>query len=520
MASVKENAQTDDGTQDGVPDEELGPSIVEAPADKSPVDICEPDQDNVEFVDHFSLRKPSSTIRLRNTNIHVYDLSNDQLVLQDEIVEQAKHRITVKRLRAGTFGLRALRAFYTLISLLMLGVLFVFCAQVVLLQFLEIPRYEGNATGYKLDVDRMLATLFSLPLFLYSLGSLMVLATAFVGDTWGGHGLYAMMLNFKSNLTVEWFCFAVYIVIPFLTMMITLFVAVQNWWEISCLVWIGSIFLVFVCFSALVIYHELKLCYDLVRIQHPELSFWNLVVKTIITTQTQRYAGIKDEKYLMKSTEETPENVPVATFIGPYSRTTLLRWNFCFTQPDPPQRRYTIEEIRDTVPYVTENSWSLEKMYCRSRNARTLYAVSGENARSYILSTIICTGLGFCIFILCVIAYLTWSGLGTAVIAIIVVVILLCSAIPVGFATTRLYQAMPPTKEDSDDDEQVLYHAWQTFTVSKPKIWYCWFRVAVDVVLIFLFPMITMYASSLPKFGTLYLVLGLFSSLRLYFDAR
>jgi len=55
----------------------------------------------VDYVDHFSLRGPSSTVRYRGARVKVYEQANDQFLLEDRVSKDGKHEITVKRMRAG-----------------------------------------------------------------------------------------------------------------------------------------------------------------------------------------------------------------------------------------------------------------------------------------------------------------------------------------------------------------------------------------------------------------------------------
>lgn len=168
-------------------------------------------------------------------------------------------------------------------------------------------------------------------------------------------------------------------------------------------------------------------------------------------------------------------------------------------------------------------------MFCRQRDARTLYAVKGEDAldRYMFISTLACTVIGVVLAIVLVVGFLMFLGQGAVVIILAVAVILCCIVLPIVMSTTRLFLSMPnrenaEAKDENDDeeDDQAIYQVWLVFTISKPKEWYCWFRFILDVCALFLCPMITICVSQLPKNGCLFLVLGIFSGLRVYFDAR
>lgn len=185
--------------------------------------------------------------------------------------------------------------------------------------------------------------------------------------------------------------------------------------------------------------------------------------------------------------------------------------------------------LHNTVP-IMHIRRSLEKMFCRNRESRTLFAIKGPDAvnRSMFASTVACTVIGIVLALLLVLAFLMFLGFGYVMVFLILVAILCCIVLPVLLSTTRLFLSMPhgerhsQEEEDSDDfdDDQALYQVWLQFTITKPHEWYCWFHFFFQVCVLFLWPMVTIFVSQLPKNGSMFLILGIFSGLRLYFDAR
>ena len=58
--------------------------------------------------------------------------------------------------------------------------------------------------------------------------------------------------------------------------------------------------------------------------------------------------------------------------------------------------RYSIQELQETTPIVTKQSWSLDKACCGLRNNRAEFAVGGEDSiepRQY-TSGLVCSILG------------------------------------------------------------------------------------------------------------------------------
>ena len=132
---------------------------------------------HVDYESHFTLRIPTSTVHFRGSILRVIDTDQDQIILQqrtdgDDGGEQEK--VLVKRLSPGTYAQRFLRVGYTLITILFLGFLFVFCFQVLLFLFIALPVDSGYTSGSpKVDGMAIVSTLLSFPVMMYGMSSLM-----------------------------------------------------------------------------------------------------------------------------------------------------------------------------------------------------------------------------------------------------------------------------------------------------------------------------------------------------------
>ena len=506
----------------------------------------------LDFVDHFSLKRPSSSVRFRNKQVRIYDLAHDQLQLEHQLVvvdehghddEETTHKqqqltlqVTMQRTRGGSLGLVCLRVLYTLAALLMFGFWGVFAVQMVMFQALEIPRHGGHAAGGA-DPLVLIAALLSIPLLVYSMASLMVLAATFVGDTYNGHPLFAFLLAGDGNpgmrVAVEWFCFVMYFGIPVVTGSVCYFAGVEDAQRIMWIVWYICMNLSFFLFAALTAYHEIKLCWDVTRIVHPEAEGWFAVAKiALLTTLTQRYAGVQSKTFLLKNnahdesssfTDPASDGDPAWTWTGLYSRTTRIGCNPCFDVLEEPQRRYSIQELRETIPYVTNKTWSLEKICCKFRNGRNRMVVSGPNAleRNQYSSTLACSAVAVVLIVLFVCGLLFDMGQNAVVLVVVAIVILLC-CVPFGISSWQLYRSMPDDTDghnDNEEDAVPQLQAWASYTVAKPKAWYCWTRLVLDVVACFVVPVILKFAAGLPRNAVLFLVVGFISGMRLSFDA-
>ena len=159
---------------------------------------------HLTFIDHFSLRGPSSTVRFRGTKTTIYEQGgDDQFVLEERVDEDdGHHHITAKSMRSGSFGLQVLRVGYTLVAVLMMGFLFVLCFQILLFLFVNLPVTVGETAGSSIRPEEFIGTVLSIPLFLHSMGSVMAYASTFVTDTWNGHKVCSKIAITKHGRVV------------------------------------------------------------------------------------------------------------------------------------------------------------------------------------------------------------------------------------------------------------------------------------------------------------------------------
>ena len=525
-----------DISADGVPEG----AVTDAPP--PPTTTTPPNTNSIdfEFVDHFSLKQPSSSVRSRGVTTRVYDLANDQLQLEHQIVVSDKNKnlqvqLTMQRLRGGNLGLRILRSMYTLVALLMAGFTFVLTCNIILMQAMEIPRNSGQAAGYALNVPIFIANILSLPMLVYSMASVMVFASVFVTDTWNGHVLFSLLVGTRvPHVYVEWYCFVLYLGVPLAAYVIVALMGKDNWQEIGGLVWYACFTISFIIFSALVFYREMALSLDLARIlcssedAGSTPTTGEVVKQAVLATLSQRYSGREERQYLTRENVQDPkasvassDNIkPLRTYQSIYSRTTTLSFNPFFENVLPPQRRYSVEEIRETVPIVTHQSWSLPKMCCSWGSGRSKFAVSGPNAldSSQFLSTLVCTVVGVTLGLFMVASFVYGFGQGTVVIVAAVLVGFFCWGAPCIWSAIQFYNAMPEDRTQ-EDDEMPVYQAWSSFTVAKPKEWYCWFRLCMTFAVLFVLPLVALFADRLFRLAVLFLVTTFFTMARQFLDA-
>lgn len=124
--------------------------------------------------------------------LHVIDTDHDQIILKQQVgnngEKDSNKTMLVKRLSPSTYAQRALRIAYTLITIIFVGFLFVFCCQVFLFLFIALP--VNSEKAWQIPTLSIVSTVLSIPVILYGLTSLMTLGCAFVLDTYRGGALF------------------------------------------------------------------------------------------------------------------------------------------------------------------------------------------------------------------------------------------------------------------------------------------------------------------------------------------
>jgi len=266
------------------------------------------------FQDHFSLAYPSSYLKFRDREIRIYSTPFSQTIFEKKLNSSM---VQVKEVADTSIGLFFLRAWYTLISLLMSGFLFVFCIQLLLFLFLGLA-IESGLTSDKAakDPTGFAGTILSIPYFVNGLASAMTIATTFVVDTWQGQKFLKTM-NTHGGVWTDWITFLVFIIVPITVAIVLLFSQVDIWWEVTALVWFVGVLALFVLFANVVVYYEVEGCLE-VMAYSPLLNetpakkvfSWNNIKRAILLCQKQRFSGVETLTHLVYDSDKPFEDNP------------------------------------------------------------------------------------------------------------------------------------------------------------------------------------------------------------------
>eukprot|EP00536_Pseudo-nitzschia_multiseries_P017966 jgi/Psemu1/328702/estExt_fgenesh1_pg.C_19900002 len=412
------------------------------------------------FVDHFSLREPSSTVRFRGTRVHVYNTPNEQILLE--------HRCSSKDAKS-----------------------------IILFLFVNLASDAGLTSDGDLEnaeiTRRVVTTFLSVPVFLFGISSLMAIATTFVSEAASGGYLIRAVFG-APPIVSELLYFVFFLMIPAITFISALFVRVDN-----------------------------PLGNNLLRM-----------------ARTQKYSGGKNEQYVVTAEDVAPKggytfsdkHEPVTVKRTIYSRITQLGClRFMYDTLDMPQRTYTIEEVRDVIPFVTKHTFSLEAMFFNSNRKHMIINANGPSAltRKQVLTGSICNLVATILIMLGAIAYLVWMSTGWTSYILVGMVCVACCLFPFAKSQKHVVHLYSDMNEDDlvedggdqevTEEETTLYRLWETSRVVQPKAWACYVGMLLEFVFLFLIPIYTLFVTGNNNIGVVFLILSFFSFVRKYFDA-
>ena len=87
----------------------------------------------------------------------------------------------------------------------------------------------GATSKQEANVGKGIGALLALPLYIHGLASALVIAMQYVKDAWNGHTLVKRFVFGRMSVVVaEWIGFVIFLGIPLLAMVVTLFAGMDN----------------------------------------------------------------------------------------------------------------------------------------------------------------------------------------------------------------------------------------------------------------------------------------------------
>lgn len=207
--------------------------------------------------------------------------------------------------------------------------------------------------------------------------------------------------------------------------------------------------------------------------------------------------------------------------MGLYSRlTTTPCMKPLYSVLHEPLRQYNVDDVLDFTSYITNSSWGLESVYCRSNSTRFMAIIDGEAAltKEQVKSSVACFAFGTIMTLLFVVSLLVWFGGSTSAIIFIVVTytLLVMGSLKrtVGLASVYKKVFKDDHKVNLGTKSEALYIIQETFRVSEPRRELYWFLLACELILFGLIPLISLFSAGNNRVGIVFIVLFLFAMLR------
>ena len=263
-----------------------------------------------------------------------------------------------------------LRAWYALVTVLMMGFLLIFCLQVLLFLFVSLVMEGGLSSKQSLNVFHLLGVIFSIPIFIYGLSSALTMASEFVMDTWEGHTFFRTILRW-SSVFIDWYCFIAFLGIPICVMMYEMFVS-EHFWERTALTWFACVTFTYCIFCLGVFVFEIWGALELLS-HHPDHGLIDLHIRrvgkflkrAILLRQLHSYCGVRNRTFFIEGGSALPtandsydqselaDHEYSAESISLYSRFTQRMPDNWFYEYERPKRQFNIEDVLDREVFVT-----------------------------------------------------------------------------------------------------------------------------------------------------------------------
>ena len=296
-------------------------------------------------------------------------------------------------------------------------------------------------------------------------------------------------------------------------------------------------------FHLAITFREVQTFFRLIRQQWSELQpdaerpsdWFSLLHCALLIAQTNRYSGTIQERFLVNDKEKSLEDntafstekgvQPNMIRITGYSQLTQLSClGGLFATLDPPQRRYSTREIGNVQPIYTSANWSLEEMFCRDSRKNVILVSQGSAAlrSDQAYSSIACVAIGALLIAFFVLSFIVWLNAGVVLALLAALLCFVCCLLPMVKDSRSLYRLLKTVHDEESRDDETdshVFYVWETAFITRPSPLFCYVSFAIEVVFLLLWPLFTLFLNNSWGVALVFLAVGLFSSIRKYFDA-
>lgn len=354
-----------------------------------------------------------------------------------------------------------------------------------------------------LMLGQFLGTMFAIPVFLYGFSSLLTVWGFFISETWQGFPFLRTVVTDLDEVVIEWVSVSMMLGVPFVALLISLFLQVDNWWEITIFVWYVSVSLFFSAFTIVVVYCEIEAAWLIVHKDcNDQLSRWGktkyFLDQAIRRTQDKKYCGTKEKLRMMSYITDAASSIANGRDSSEddskifmqshrfwrryYTKMTQWKYLSLFFKPiDPPERVFSMEDVVSHRWFATRNNWSIEKSLCLSPSYGHVVVVEGPGAlkQSQIISTIVCFVLSILGLLLLVLGFYQWLDLplGTFLVFVLLIGVMFWQRMTGVWRFLHVYRKHKEKAKECDIDcddvdnpitEDGIYQTLEIYRVSRP----------------------------------------------------
>lgn len=286
-----------------------------------------------------------------------------------------------------------------------------------------------------------------------------------------------------------------------LAFIITLFSKRDNWWEISLLVWFGSILFFWCFFSFLCIWKETKLFIKLVEEEVDQTLQGDSLVSKAKYFMKQAYKGCyKTMQFRLSGKHYSFKRRNEAEAKKPNNKCSIkANCNLCFEEIDD-EKLPTLDEVLGRTSYVTKYSWNLEKLFCRRGGLNSAIPItSGASSMTIdqINSSMACNIIGNLIIVLLFCSAIVWFNPPSEVLGIIITLTVI-SFIVILCSTYRLIDLRRDIENSVDVGDRDTLGYWVFYQHSMPKPNLVWVVLFCEVLFLYVLPLAYLCTSNSP----------------------
>ena len=342
---------------------------------------------------------------------------------------------------------------------------------------------------------------------------------------------------------VDWISVSVYVLVPIIVASLALYAGSDSFWDITTMTWFICVFVYYSLFALVSVYYEIDGCYELIKFstklddlrrkEGSPLSNYSIIKQGILLSMRQKLSGAKTFTYIAHSEDPRLSDMPFDEIkeksemqsVGLYSRIAwLLAKCGIFTELENPKRYYSADEVRDYAPYITSESWGLERLFFRNRKSRYVAVITGDSAltKDQVLSSFACNIIGTFLVAFTLVAFLVWMNPPTGAIILFAILfgLWIIGRLRGSVGQIQVYKkVMGQTKDERKGESGTLYQVEQTFRMYEAGDRMCFLAFFIIFVFFFVLPLITLFFSENYPLGFLFIPTSIITGIRYFFNS-